>query len=176
MSTTLQQQGVYVHGAKVIQSPVHGGLIPIHGGHSPLHGANGSLALGPELVVNGAFGVDTSSWTAGNGGTLSVVANRLRVTSTVGGALVLAEQIVAVVPGAQYALSYSSFAGTGLAWFMASTATNNGNMHNDNSVAGLYQVVVQAISASIFLDAVCNAGGVPNATADFDDISLKRIL
>lgn len=54
---TDQELGIYVHGAKVTQSPVHGGLIPTHGGLSPTHGANGA----------GAGGAVPTSWATENG-------------------------------------------------------------------------------------------------------------
>lgn len=53
---TNQQLGIYVHGAVVTQSPVHGGLIPTHGGKSPVHGSPN--AFNPaDLFVGGFAGM-----------------------------------------------------------------------------------------------------------------------
>lgn len=38
MSVARQQAGIFIHGDKVVASPIHGGKVPLHGGQSPLHG------------------------------------------------------------------------------------------------------------------------------------------
>jgi hypothetical protein len=53
-----QQKLIYIHGEKVIQSPVHGGLIPPHGGigtlgSGPVHGSPNNIPFSENSQLNG---------------------------------------------------------------------------------------------------------------------------
>lgn len=70
MSQARQQQGIYVHGDKVIAWPVHGGLVPVHGSSPvyPAGPAHGSANADPVVAAlsAGSLAFDAANgWTTG---------------------------------------------------------------------------------------------------------------
>ena len=125
-----------------------------------------------ELVTNGGFDTDTSGW-AGDDATLSVVANRLRVTSIVDYGK--ASQSITTTIGKTYTLNVDSIAGTSVDHFVKIGTTVGGSeiYNSGETTVTSHSIVFVATSTSTSISV---QAGSPTASeyADFDNISVKE--
>lgn len=140
------------------------------------------LALGPELVTNGDFTTNTDGWTAsalsgGAASTLSVVADRMRVTNT-GTTYGTALQQIATVVGKTYRVRadlFSSAPGISANVRVGSTAAGleYGSLDavgTSNIGAGFHFVATGTVAHITLL-----TQNVLNASSDYDNISVREI-
>jgi hypothetical protein len=132
------------------------------------------VVIGAELVTNGIFAVDTSSWTAANGATLAVVAGELQLTST-GQDYPSAQQVInGLVVGRSYTLSATARRGT----CVSNIAVGVAGINSVQSPSGInvslpLNFTATATSHVIFAQIVATAAN--GQTAYFDNISIKTL-
>lgn len=170
---TLQEQGIYAHGAKVTQSPTHGGLVPAHGGKVPVHGTN-NYDPAPNLITNGD-GSTIAGWVnvSGGAGSLSIVGGRLRIAPTAAGGQWV--QQVTVVAGATYQLTAELYPHqAGLARIDVDSVIRDFPTYGANIN---YTFVPAGTNIQLGILAADQNGYVTTGVeyAEFDNIVLKRI-
>ena len=130
------------------------------------------LVLGPELVTNGTFDVDTAGWVGIGGGTLSWNSGELVVTG--GGAYSGARFVVATTIGKSYQISISLRRGT--------TTQNLSAVFGSQSIGaavvlgGQYvrTAILIAVGASSNIDLTISDAAA-TGTAFFDNISVREL-
>lgn len=127
----------------------------------------------PQLIVNGD-GSSVSGWTAQNSASLSSVAGRIRVTSTLSSPNPFCYQTLPTVVGATYCVSANVYNGSGTAKINITDDTP-GNAHygNVNSGVGKSMTFV-ADAATAYVALVANISAV-GQYAEFSDISMRRL-
>lgn len=130
---------------------------------------------GPELVTNGTFDTNTSAW--GSSGTIAAVAGKLRVSST-GSSNGAKQTIFGLEIGASYRFT--------AAMFPSETDRARIGLSYGSSQVFYFAVVGSAVDFTFVapgtgIDIVVEAASATNWAsngqyADFDDISLKKIV
>lgn len=137
-----------------------------------------SRGLGPQLVANGDFAVDTSGWTATGSAQISVVSGKMQVlnsaaangnayqviTTVVGRTYMLTAQINDVTGGIQPRI----MAGTGIA------AGDLGSVQYSGSGAFSARTLFTATGTSTWINAILNNTTV-GVSASFDNISVQEV-
>jgi hypothetical protein len=131
---------------------------------------------GPEMVVNGTFDVDASSWSPSGGATVAQVAQRGRVTAS--GATYADQLINGFVIGANYRVRANVYRGT---------SSVQSIFRVGQSVGGLTPIINIGAFADLFVDQIVTAAvasyhvglWVNTSTAstysEFDNVSVKRV-
>ncbi len=130
-----------------------------------------SLRLGPELIANGTFTIDTTGWTA-SAATLSVVTGVLRVTTTTA-ASGFAYQAISTLAGESYVLTGECI-GVGAHLIAAGSTTIGVQLGLSSPGAGTKSVPFTATGTVTYIN-VRTAGATIGLARDFDNISVKRI-
>ena len=141
--------------------------------------SNTDVLIGEEIVTNGTFDTDLSSWTAGSSDTIELNANRLRLIGgdTVGTAV----QTVYLQAGTTYRLSANITFGSA---FSAVLQINNGSTTtsvastsrtgNGNGLySGRYTATVTGAHTLILYHSVSSGSGFD---VYFDNVSLKEVM
>lgn len=134
------------------------------------------LALGAELIVNGAFNSDVSSWTQLTG-TTAWVGNAMQVTAS--GAFGRGEQSVATTVGAVYRVSATVFVAAGSTGNLRATQGSSpfgtdgdaGNITSTTPVSVSFYFVASQTSTLIQCAAAANGN-----VATFDNVSCRQVL
>ena len=133
--------------------------------------------IGDELVTNGTFDTDTSGWTVGSGATLSSVSERLNVLTTAPDTLSNAHQAITVTTGNVYIATATKVSqDSNSDWGLSTTATSTRDISNfGSSVTGTKTVIFVAPANTIYFQLWSAGDGVTDATAVYDNISVKEI-
>jgi hypothetical protein len=129
------------------------------------------LVLGPELVTNGTFPVNTAGWTtAGSGVSLASVAGRLVISTPFanGGA----RQTITTVVGVSYKFTFSWLETTSPGNTDVTTGAGSSPIINTSNY-GNYSFIFTAISTSTVLS--LNISGGDSYTATYDNISVRLL-
>jgi len=138
------------------------------------------LVLGPELVTNGTFAVNTDGWVPGRSGTLSLSNGAMRVTN---GAMVSggASHVINCTVGRQYEIKMRIPATSGgvaffrVADFDVDTATSSDfRLTLSGRGSGDYRAVFTATRTSHYVFAQID-GGVAGSWVEFDNISVREL-
>jgi len=132
------------------------------------HSVGDMIVTGNELVENGTFDTDTSSWDEDDS-TLSVVSNKLRITTiaTYGNA----RQVIDTVAGEDYILSSDISAGTGTGGMFAKTGDGVSNIKYVDDVDGFQSFTFTAVgSTTMVLFRVSD--DIAGHYCDYDNISV----
>ena len=130
-----------------------------------------STATGANLVSNGHFDTNTTGWTAGNSGTLSVDSGRLKVTNGTSSAG-YAYQEITVVIGQRYTVNLEGITGTSASNIRIGTAANSASYGNKIG-SGLANISLTATSTSLYVTLKPNSNTNGN-NAFFDNIEVKQ--
>jgi len=142
-----------------------------------LYGNNGivvSDVIGTEIVDNGTFNTNTSSWIANSGGTLSLVSNQLKVQLDAGDSFGRAIQPIEVVTGARYKVTGTIVSKSSAANIMVDKTTGSSVpclvLTSNVETATGYFVADETTTYYV----ACSASG-DGADAVFDNISIMRM-
>jgi hypothetical protein len=139
--------------------------------------SGGSASYGPERVANGTFAADTASWSPQYGGTLSLSAGQLKITTSAGGGA--AQQVVTgLTPGSMY-----RFTGEMAPHQLDRASIGLGNAATINLHYGTTGSPVDVSFTAASTDLIVTLYAANNGTwadagdyALFDNLSLKEIL
>lgn len=134
------------------------------------------LALGSELVTNGAFSSGTTGWITANvtnsGGTVTVVDNQAVITR--GSARAEFYQTITTVIGATYKFVGSIIAKSGSAsWWIGSTRSNASDLNLTFVAVGTQTGYFRATATTTFITMAVD--GTAGQTATIDNISVKLL-
>lgn len=139
--------------------------------------------LGNELVVNGAFTTDVSSWALAFSGTVTWSAGKLRVTSSGGLAARAMQTLTGLVPGAVYTVT-AQVTGNSAAFVPAQiflTTASNGSTAglfagnpNSASTPRTETFTFVAPQSTVYL-CLLNVSTTATDWVEFDNVSVKEI-
>ena len=132
--------------------------------------ALGSL-YGDELVTNGTFSTDVSGWTASGNASISLVSNRLRVTTN-SGSNGSAYQALSTVIGGRYLLSLEQTQTSSRV--LVGTSLGNGNILTGGFTTGINLLSFTAVGTTTFLT-LQSAAGSAGQFSDFDNVSVREV-
>jgi hypothetical protein len=135
-------------------------------------------ALGPNLVTNGTFDVDTTGWTASTS-TLSAPSGRLRVTETGAAAAGFARQSFAVVSGEWYRVTLdvtTMAAAKAQVWVGSAYGGAQWLLVDNITTARPLTAFFRATTATAFFELVMSATlGGTTEYVEFDNVSVQRV-
>jgi len=131
---------------------------------------------GTELITNGTFDTDTSGWSVGNGGTISVDAQRLKIQNSPTQISAFASQGITTESGKEYAVSFTvEDATSSPAWMRVGTSNAGVNLLNQNfNGAGSHIFKFTATSSNTYITLMVSVGIVSRYTI-VDNISVRSI-
>ena len=140
----------------------------------------GPTTGGTELVTNGTYDTDTTGWTAANS-TLSVVSNRLRVTSdggSVGGAPPQANQTLSLVVGRRYRVTADVNFGTSANAVVQINANSGGAFTTSQTLTSSGSVSLDFTAQVTDGKVIVHLQSVPTASGEyqeFDNVSVREL-
>lgn len=126
------------------------------------------LVLGPELVTNGGFDTDVSSWTDGAGISTSVSGGQVTVTRTADGTTGITQNLVTVIGKSYHGVVVCS-SGTSIPRIQAGSFDSGAGFTNGTYT---FLFTATATSTEIKLRPSITTTG---ATATFDNISVREL-
>lgn len=145
-------------------------------------GARGELIAGANLILNGTFDADVSSWASFGDGTISWQSGALRVLNNTpfsAGSSPLAQQGFSTVAGRPH-LATVTLAGASVAPGLIGVSAGSGNTNRElgerglGGVAGVYRLAFVASSATTFIK-LMSASLVAGAWCDFDNVTVQPL-
>ena len=131
-----------------------------------------SLVGSGELVTNGTFGTNIAGWTASATASLSLDANRIKVTNTTA-ATSFAFQAVPTVIGETYTATFDTTVGTSTNVIVQlGNSGAGGGQYGNVAGAGFGQNTFVAVSTTLYIT-LLNGNGINGGTCFFDNISVK---
>jgi hypothetical protein len=135
------------------------------------------LVLGPELVTNGTFDTDLSGWSSGNSATISLSAQKMRISFDVTFGYAYAEVATEVGKFYTYALESSFVSGTNGGLYLQKSdaptvAVNAVGTSADAGPAGDKSLIFVATATTTYIR-IINSGTL--RVFDVDNISVKEL-
>ena len=121
-----------------------------------------------ELVTNGTFDTNIAGWTASGNASISLVSNRLRVTTN-SGSNGSAYQAFATVIGGRYVISLEQTQTSSRV--LVGTTSGNGNILTGGFTTGTNLLSFTAVGTTTFL--TLQSAGSAGQFSDFDNVSVK---
>ena len=168
-NTTAPANGMVAY----VSSTIPGHVLPGDVKGSWLASMDATNITGTELVTNGTFDTDATGWTEGNGATLSVVSNRLRVTNGASD-FGYAYQALTTEVGKSYIVQLEYTAGTAAGYRVQVGSSIAGSELYQSAyptTASTLVATFTAVGATSYLTILID--DVSGNYADFDNVSVR---